>query len=452
MTVGTPGPVGIRQGHNHIYRPRGSAIELFNSRAEEVLVTGPMGTGKSRACMEKLHIAALKYPGMRGLIVRKTLNTLSSTALVEWRESVAFESLATGKAKWYGGSLQESAQFKFQNGSTIVLAGLDNPTKIMSSEYDMIYVCEAIELRETEWELLTTRLRHGRMPYQQILADCNPASPMHWLKQRCNSGQTLMLKSSHEENPRWFHNDGTLTEQGKTYISKLDALTGFTKLRNRYGQWVQAEGSVYENYDPSVHVIPAFKIPDSWSRYWVIDWGYTNPFTCQFWAEDEDGRLYLYREIYWSRRVVEDHVRHIKSLVQKEDGTWKEPQPTRVITDHDSGDRAVFERHMGLSTKAALKDKSTGYQSVEQRFKVQGDGKARLYLLENALVESDPKLKDAKKPTCLEEELPGLVWDTKKDGSAPEEAVKLDDHGCDALRYMVAERDLKGINRVRFVG
>ena len=30
----------------------------------------------------------------------------------------------------------------------------------------------------------------------------------------------------------------------------------------------------------------------------MVDFGYTNPFTCQWWAMDHDGRLYLYREIF----------------------------------------------------------------------------------------------------------------------------------------------------------
>src|SRR5690242_5222764 len=49
------------------YAPRGSAQSLFRTRAPEILVSGPAGTGKSRACLTKLHLAALKKPGMRGL-------------------------------------------------------------------------------------------------------------------------------------------------------------------------------------------------------------------------------------------------------------------------------------------------------------------------------------------------------------------------------------------------
>jgi hypothetical protein len=53
------------------YMPVGDIRTLFESRDDEVLVEGPAGTGKSYGCLWKLHLAAMKYPGMRGLLLRK---------------------------------------------------------------------------------------------------------------------------------------------------------------------------------------------------------------------------------------------------------------------------------------------------------------------------------------------------------------------------------------------
>src|SRR3990167_5067145 len=59
------------------YQPFGACLDLFYTRADEVLISGPAGTGKSRACLEKLHLCASKYPGMRGLMIRKTRESLT---------------------------------------------------------------------------------------------------------------------------------------------------------------------------------------------------------------------------------------------------------------------------------------------------------------------------------------------------------------------------------------
>jgi phage terminase large subunit len=91
--------------------------------------------------------------------------------------------------------------YHFPNGSEVVVGGMDKPQKIMSSEYDFIYPQEAIELNEEDWESLTTRLRNGRVPYQQIVADTNPSHPRHWLKLRCDAGRCRLINTTHEDNP-----------------------------------------------------------------------------------------------------------------------------------------------------------------------------------------------------------------------------------------------------------
>jgi PBSX family phage terminase large subunit len=432
----------------HRYEPWGTARQIMSARDPELLVSGPAGTGKSRACLEKVHTMCLINPGMRALIVRKTLSSLGSTALVTFREHVAKESLQVGHVEFYGGSPQEPPQYRYTNGSVIVVGGMDKATKIMSSEYDMIYVQEAIELTENDWEALTTRLRNGKVSFQQLLADANPSTPTHWLKQRCDRGLTRILNSKHEENPTLFTREGTLTDVGRSYISKLDNLTGVRYARLRKGQWVAAEGLIYEDWDPNVHVVDKFDIPEVWPRYWSIDWGYTNPTVIQMWAEDPDGRLFLYREFYMSRRIPADHAVAVLKVVAP-GGQWIEPKPTFIVTDHDQNDRIAFERGVGLSSRNAKKDVLNGIQAVQSRIRIAGDGKPRLFLVRGALVERDNNLVDAKRPICTEEELPGYVWDISEGKQPKEKPVKEDDHGCDALRYMVAEKELGPSYRFR---
>jgi len=245
--------------HEHIYAPRGGCKEVFDTQLEEVLISGPAGTGKSRACLEKLFTICMITPNTRGMILRKTLASLGSTALVTWRNFVIKEALATGKVVYYGGSSEEPAQYRFSNGSTVTIGGLDKPTRIMSSEYDIVYVQEATEITLDDLEMIKTRLRNWNISFQQLIMDCNPAGDKHWLKLRCNEGLSKLIESRHEDNPRLFNllPDGTyeVTERGAKYIAILDALTGVRYKRLRLGLWVSAEGIVYEEFDPAVHVL-----------------------------------------------------------------------------------------------------------------------------------------------------------------------------------------------------
>ncbi|MET8987748.1 phage terminase large subunit [Nonomuraea wenchangensis] len=434
----------------HRYEPRGAVLELFRRKDGEILLSGAAGTGKSVGALMKVHLACLARPGIRALLVRKTHASLTASTLVTFRQMVAAEALQAGLVRFYGGSAQEPASFKYANGSVIVVGGLDRATRLLSTEFDLAFVDEAIEVTEEDLDTIVTRLRHGKLSYQQLILATNPGPPTHHLKLRADASRTVFLYSTHEDNPRMYQ-DGQWTEYGRDYLAKLDTLTGARYERMRWGKWVSAEGLVYETFDPAVHLVDRFDVPDTWTRWWSVDFGYSNPFVWQDWAEDPDGRLYLVREIYKTKTLVEDHAKRILSLVKDQHGGWIGPRPRAVLCDHDAEDRATLERHLGMSTVAAKKTVSDGIQAVQTRWRAAGDGKPRLYLMRDALIERDTELSDAKKPTGTAEEVLAYVWDNQPGKPPKETPVKQNDHGMDAMRYMVAERDLGGRPGVRWL-
>ena len=416
------------------------------AKERQVLIEGPAGTGKTVACLQKLHLQMSKYAGARALMVRKTAVSLKASALVTYQRKVLHP---LDGVRFYGGSQAEPAKFVYPNGSEIIVGGMDQASKVMSTEYDVAYANEATDLTEDDWESIDTRLRNYVMPYQQLIADCNPQAPTHWLNVRCDADKTRRIRSRHEDNPFYFDPRAhEWTAEGREYIAGLDNLSGVRYDRLRLGLWRAAEGQVYEAWDRAVHLIDPFPIPAAWPRYWCIDFGYVNPLVWQWWAEDPDGNLYLYRELYETQTLVEDHAAHGLRLIKDE------PRPLAVIADHDAEDRATFERHARVRTTAAIKDVSPGIQAVQSRLKVQGNGKPRLMILRDATVRTDSALKRAGKPTSTAEEFDGYVWDQRaaqRNGDRPmkDQPLKDNDHGMDALRYMVMHREPRKSNRIR---
>jgi phage terminase large subunit len=434
------------------YEPRGAAAELFRYKGNEVLLSGAAGTGKSVGALMKVHLVCMSVPKVRALLVRKTHASLAASTLVTFRQKVAAEAIAAGAVSFYGGSAQEPAAFRYSNGSVIVVGGLDRATRLLSTEYDVCFVDEAIETTAEDLDTIVTRLRNGRLSYQQLIMATNPGPPTHHIKQRADSGRCRLLYSTHEDNPR-LYTGGEWTEYGQAYLARLDSLTGARYQRMRWGKWVAAEGLVYEAFDPAVHVLDPADVPQGGTLWISVDFGFTNPTVIQFWREDADGRLYLTRELYRAGRLVEDHAKDILAVLADLGG----PKPRAVICDHDAEDRATLERHLGLSTVAAHKGVSDGIQAVQSRLKPAGDGKPRLFLVRCALVERDEAMDAAKKPCSTEEEITGYVWDR---GSAAQQAadkppkeapVKVNDHGMDAMRYAVAELDVGGRPNIRWL-
>ena len=420
-------------------------------------------THNSRALLEKIHLCMMKYPKAKGLILRKVASSLAGSGLQTWEEFVVAEAMASGEVTFFGGSKREPAQYRYRNGSTVAVAGLDDPTKIMSTEFDIAYVQESTELVIRDWEFVNVRLRNGRMPYQQLIADANPNAPTHWLKQRCDRGACVMLDSRHEENPILFDDDGVMTERGRQYMQRLDALTGVRYLRLRKGIWAAAEGLIYEMFDPKVHVIKRFPIPDAWPRFWSVDFGFVHPFVLQCWTQDPDGRLIMYREIYRSKKTVDEHCFDIMAEVSTPDpgyvhppGTqrfahqgriWTEPRPARIITDHDAESRRTLERHLGQGTKIADKRVTEGIQQVQRRFRLLPDGSPNIAFMRDALVHRDEDLEGDGKPTSTVEEMPAYRWlkrgtlESPSDKRPVDEPLKENDHGCDCVRYLTMDRD-----------
>lgn len=182
------------------------------------------------------------------------------------------------------------------------------------------------------------------------------------------------------------------------------------------GYFAAFAGAVYKIFSRDTHVIKPFEIPEDWSRYRSVDWGFNNPCVCLWLARDPDNRWYVYNEHYQSRETLAYHAEKIKqkSRTEKYRVTW---------ADHDSQDRHEFAQ-LGIPTMPAQKDIHLGIEAVQKILKVQPDGKPRLFIFKN----------------CVNtiREIIGYKWAEGTDSKDPtDEPLKVNDHTCDSLRYAV---------------
>lgn len=213
------------------YEPRGGAKDVMEARDGVVLASGPAGTGKSLVCLYKLHLAALLVPNSRQLILRQTQTSLTSSTLVTFERQVIAAAMATGEVKWFGGSARKPPAYQYANGSEILVGGLDKPGKLLSTEYDRVFIDESNQVSVTAVEVILTRLR-GRAPmYKQLLLATNPDHPDHHLLKMTQDGRARIIYSYHTDNPYLYRSDGTMTPEGEDYLARLNVLTGVRRAR-----------------------------------------------------------------------------------------------------------------------------------------------------------------------------------------------------------------------------
>jgi phage terminase large subunit len=411
----------------------GENARAYNSREPELLLAGPAGCGKSVVLLTKCLTLLDKYPGCRGLFCRGTRASLTQSGLVTWEQDVLGVNhpvLLTNPVK-----RRVRQSYELPNGSELIVAGLDDPGKTLSAQYDFVYIQEATE-EGVELDTYTTLFRSLRNPvmsWHQIMLDCNPTTPVHWLFQRSRPGGKLTrYQSTHKDNPRFFDRArGEWTADGRAYLATLDRYTGHLRKRFLDGIWAAAEGLVFDGFETEVHLLPeGWTPPAGWARVWSIDWGFTSPLVLQLWAVDGDGRMYLYRELYRTQVRATEAGEWAKGEVD----AGREPPPRAIVCDHDPLMKAEFDSAFGYMTcdLADKKDLLAGIQVVQERFAKQADDRPRIYFARNAVVKPDARLSDAGRPASTVDELSAYIWDKN---SVKDQPLDKDNHGADACRY-----------------
>lgn len=406
------------------YVPRGACKQLFYCTDRLVLLEGPAGTGKSRGALEKIKYLAMKFPNSRHLMVRKTRASMTESVLATWENHVIPQSMISGNAR-----RGHRDKYEFPDNVEIVLGGMDNPDRIMSTEWDTVYFGEAGESTKEDIEKLNSRLRNNRMPYHQFILDCNPGPPQHHLNVSANKGDMTRLKSVHQDNPTLFHDDGTPTELGREYMLALSRLTGARRQRLYMGNWAAADNLVYESFDPDIHIIDEHDVP--YSHFLVsVDWGWLDPGVMQVWGIDLIGRSVLEYETYRTKKDMDWWKQIAKNMNRKY-------APKRWICDSAAPDKISQLRYLGLSAMKAKKDITLGIQVVQARLVPHEDGKPMILFKRNAREVLDDELKESGKPTQTTEEFWSYTFDEpKEDRNYKEVPVDFNNHGMDCTRYL----------------
>lgn len=285
------------------FKPNRKQLRFLTARAKHVAFGGARGGGKSWAIRTKAVLLANRWPGIKILIVRRTLVELRNNHIEP------LKGLLRGIAKYN----QQERKFTFSNGSTITFEFYDSDKdemKYQGVEYDVIFIDEATQFMEPWLKIIAACCRGVNDFPKRIYYTCNPGGPSHYYIKRLFVDRQFR----EDENPDDYvfiqslvTDNKALMKANPEYISFLKNLPPKLKKGWLMGDWNIFQGMFFEEirdneegYDTKqwTHIINPIRIKNHWPIYRSFDWGYAKPFSTGYWTVDDDGVIYRIAEFY----------------------------------------------------------------------------------------------------------------------------------------------------------
>lgn len=307
-------------------------------------------------------------------------------------------------------------------GKTVHLIGandIQSEAKVRGLTLAGALIDEATILPEVTFQQLVARMS---VPGARLFATTNPDSPAHWLKRDWIDRDDQDIASFHftlDDNPH-------LEPEYVAWLKRQ--YTGLWRKRFVDGLWVLAEGAIYDLFDQDIHTCQPQQIP--YITKWLgigVDYGTTNPFHAVLAGIGVDRRIYVVAEYRHDSRSA--HRQMTDAEYSAAMRAWlltvTIPQtelrgviPEYVVVDPSATSFRVQLHRDGISPWPADNSVADGIRTVAT-------------LLGNGQLVISSACKH------LIDEISSYSWDPDAQKKGEDKPLKVNDHGVDALRYLL---------------
>lgn len=382
--------------------PEGKQLEAYqDSDARINVFEGPVRAGKSFTSLLRWIKFCCDGPDGDLMVCGKSQDSIKRNIIRPLEDML-------GKRFQYYPGKREATLF----GRLMYCVGANDDraeSKIKGATLAGALVDEATVIPEGFFKMLLSRLS---IKGAQLFCTTNPDSPYHWLKRD-------YIDREDELNLKVFsfkiHDNPSLTKEYIDEISK--EYQGLWHKRYIQGEWVLADGAVYDFFDEDLHVIEG---PRSPADYYIVgvDYGTTNPcvFTLIGYNPGSYPNMWLEKEYFFSSQ---------KSQYQKSDYDY-------------SNDLCHFID--GYNVKAIYLDPS----AASFRQELRRNGVRNVLDAENDVIPgirfmgqliSNGTYKICMQCTETLKEFGNYLWDSKAMERGEDKPLKVHDHSMDAQRY-----------------
>lgn len=371
---------------------------LVSDKHRIQVLVGGAASSKSFSTAQKLLYKSIVEPGHKILVVRKVQTTI--------RHSV-YDLLISVMKDWNLNDLFKYNKTELMitclvTGNEIIFTGLDDVEKLKSIHgITDIWIEEASEITETDFNQLDLRLRGETAHKKQITFTLNPISIQHWIKKRFFDrveDSCITHRSTYKDN---LHLD-------KDTIDRMEKITdSYFKTVYVDGEW-----GVYGNVVFTKYVIEEFPYTenDLESISTGMDFGYAHASAIERVGYRDDD-LYVFEELYGRGWTNSDFVNNAKEQFGEDAYYWP------ITADSAEPDRIEEWRRAGFS-------------NIQNAKKGPGSLKYGIDYLCSKTIHIHP----GKCPNLVKE-IQSFKRREDKDGNAIDAFVEINDDCIAALRY-----------------
>lgn len=409
---------------------------------------GARGPGKSHAILSQVALDdCQRVAGLKVLFLRQTGVSAAES----------FDDLTHKTVRGRTEYRKTKNSLRFPNGSRVILGGFKDESdidKYIGIEYDVIVVEELTQLTKEKYNKLKGSLRTSKPNWRpRIYSSFNPGGIGHaWVREMFvlpyrahpneisydyiepSTGRAIrvsFIPSTYRENPAL----------NPEYITYLESIGGDLGKAWREGEWDLFAGQYFSEWRYDKHVCAPFAIPLTWKKFRSIDpSGREGITSCHWYALDQDGRVWVYREYYYGPNVInpktnspygigrdyDEHARAIRKLSESDDGVEEEYLYTVIDTaafakaGFSETAAEIYERHGVVGLIPSAKERVVGWNAVHTYLRYDVSTRPILQVFD----------------TCanLIRTLPALQHDERH----PEDVdSRGEDHAGDELRYFL---------------
>jgi hypothetical protein len=358
-----------------VYRPSAWGARyhaLTKMGIKEALGAGSAGPGKTEVllndandqiaveherCANRLHKYHIEWGQSKGhaLHLRRTRLMLEQTITRSHRLFKAMDP----DAQWN----EQKSTWTFSSGFKYQFGHCKDPNDwegYASFEFSAIYFDELVQFLEEQYDQITTRLRVSDPVLRNMLKVRSMSNPMmrkhdgesfvtknpHWVRDRfvkpAPEGNVIFKRKlvRHDgtvDYERWIYMPAKLTDNpDKQFVAdyEIQLLKQKPHIRAALlgGDWFVTEGSFFSEYwDKTLHTCKPFPISPDWRVFRSMDWGFKAPGCIHWGALDDEGTLYVFKELRFQGKTDAEVAEMVKAIEQFY-GLWDDKRDESRIT------------------------------------------------------------------------------------------------------------------------